>query len=408
VNIFRPKIVVESSDEASLEQRPYVGSFWSRRRKANLAAALERDQTRGYSINVKQVVLAFTIEFVIIGLILNSQYHIGFQSLSIAQQKVLEESSFLTVLATIMNFPVALAMVELARVPLALAVRTQNSWNIKLTAALGVLFAITVTSFSLSTIAYQTFDPRLVEVQEKKAALQDLKANRQILESQINFANQDVDQKQKDLNDANTRYKDLQNQISAIPSTKGENCTTQTDKDGVTTKACVQTNLANKPQVMLQNQLNDAKKYRDAAEAAVRQAEAKRATYDAREIDANIVRANFEYDAAVDRSQLHSYTSMIMFKEPKDVTEAEVKNLEKYLIFIPSIAAAFASTLIAITAVRRVKPPKPEPVVTLPDEAASYLFGPLVAAIQKTANEAVTSALSANANAAAPPQAAKM
>jgi hypothetical protein len=302
-----------------------------------------------------------------------------------------------------MNFPVAMAMVELARVPLALAVRTQSSWNIKLTAALGVLFAVTVTSFSLSTIAYQTFDPRLVEVQEKNAILQDLKANKEILANEILLATQDVDQKQKNLDDANSAYKNLQAQITAIPVHSGENCTTQTDKEGASTKSCVQTSVANKAQLQtLQSQLNDAKKYRDAADAALAQAAAKRATYDPRELDNNIVRANFEFNGAVSRSQLHSYTSMIMFKAPKDVTEAEVKNLEKYLIFIPSIAAAFASTLIAITAVRRVKPPKLQPAVTIPDEAANYLFGPLVTAIKKTARDAVIEAMNGGAKATAP------
>ena len=340
---------------------------------------------------MKQVVLAFAIEFCIIGLILNSQYFIGIHSLTEAQQQLIPNPNFQTVLATIMNFPVALAMVELARVPLALAVRTQNSWNIKLSAALGVLFAITVTSFSLSTIAYQTFDPRLVDVQENNATLQNLKANKEILQSEISLAVQDVDQKQKNLDDANDRSKNLQDQITKLTINTGEICTTQTDKEGLTTKSCAPASVANKAQQqMLQSQLNDAKKSRDSAEAALTQAQAKRATYDSRELDGNIVRANFEYNAAVSRSQLHSYTSMIMFKAPKDVTEAEVKNLEKYLIFIPSIAAAFASTLIAITAVRRVKPPEPQPVVTIPDEAANYLFGPLMAAIQKTARDAVT------------------
>jgi hypothetical protein len=411
VNIFGPRIVVESSDQTAWESNPPADSLLSRRKKAARAAALERnrvrlerDIARGYSVNVKQVVLAFAIEFVIIGLILNSQYYIGLHSLSDAQQQFIGNSNFQTVLATIMNFPVALAMVELARVPLALAVRTQNSWNIKLCATVGVLFAITVTSFSLSTIAYQTFDPRLVEVQEKNAALQDLKANKEILTNEIRLADKDVDQKQSNLDRANASYKDLQAQITAIPIAKGENCTTQTDKEGSSTKSCTQTSIANKAQLQtLQSQLADARKYRDGAEAAVTQAQAKRATYNPRDLDGQIVRANFEFNAAISRSQLHSYTSMIMFKAPKDVTEAEVKNLEKYLIFIPSIAAAFASTLIAITAVRSVKPSEPQPVVTIPDEAANYLFGPLMEAIKKTARDVVTETMGGAAKANAPP-----
>jgi hypothetical protein len=110
---------------------------------------MERDVARGYSINVKQVVLAFTIEFFIIGLILTSQVLIA------AEQGPRFYDALL--------FPIALAMVELARVPLAIAVRTQDSWNIKLAAALGVASAVVVTSFSLSTIAYRTFDPSVLD-----------------------------------------------------------------------------------------------------------------------------------------------------------------------------------------------------------------------------------------------------
>jgi hypothetical protein len=93
---------------------------------------------------------------------------------------------------------------------------------------------------------------------------------------------------------------------------------------------------------------------------------------------------------------------MITGKAVAEVTEAEVKNLEKYLIIIPSIAAAFASTLIAITAVRRIKPPKPTP--TIPDEAAAYLFGPLVAAIKTEARDAVAAAMKGSATPTAPPE----
>jgi len=87
---------------------------------------------------------------------------------------------------------------------------------------------------------------------------------------------------------------------------------------------------------------------------------------------------------------------MITGKAVAEVTEAEVKNLEKYLIIIPSIAAAFASTLIAITAVRRIKPPEPTP--TIPDEAAAYLFGPLIEAIKLEAKKAVASAARSQAD----------
>jgi hypothetical protein len=353
-------------------------------------ARRERDIARGYSVNVKQVVLAFAIEFAIIGLILNSQYFIGIHSLTEAQQQIISNSNFQIVLATIMNFPVALAMVELARVPLALAVRTQNSWNIKLAAAVGVLFAITVTSFSLSTIAYQTFDPRLVEAQERNNALQDFKAQKEILVNEISLADRDLEQKIKERDNAGKNISNLQSQITAISTTKGESCTTTTDAAGLTTKKCVPSNVANRAQLQtLQSQLSAEQKNRDEKNAAVIQAEEKRAKYDPRKIDEKITKADADYRSTINHSQLHSYTSMIKFKAPKDVTEAEVKNLEAYLIFIPSIAAAFASTLIAITAVRRIKLPRVEPSVTMPDEALAFLLGPLVQTLEQEARNMI-------------------
>src|SRR4030088_2395118 len=103
---------------------------------------IERDRERGYSINVKQIVLAFAVEFVIIGLILTNNLA------TVAQLP--DTTTFKTIQALL--FPIAMAMVELARVPLAIAVRTQNSWNIKFAALIGVFCAVAVTSVSLILI----------------------------------------------------------------------------------------------------------------------------------------------------------------------------------------------------------------------------------------------------------------
>src|SRR4030081_1803683 len=93
---------------------------------------MERDRERGYSINVKQIVLAFAVEFVIIGLILTNNF------VTVAQ---LPDATNLKTVQFLL-FPIAMAMVELARVPLAVAVRTQNSWNIKFVAVIGVFCAV--------------------------------------------------------------------------------------------------------------------------------------------------------------------------------------------------------------------------------------------------------------------------
>jgi hypothetical protein len=98
------------------------------------------------------------------------------------------------------------------------------------------------------------------------------------------------------------------------------------------------------------------KKELEAAEAAVRQARGEARKIDPRAIEQSLAKADAEYRTAVNKSQLHSYTSMVTGKAVAKVTEADVKSLEKFLIIIPAIAARFASTLIAITAVRRIKP----------------------------------------------------
>jgi hypothetical protein len=84
---------------------------------------------------------------------------------------------------------------------------------------------------------------------------------------------------------------------------------------------------------------------------------------------------------------------MLFNKDPKDVSEGEVKTLEWYLILIPSIAAALSSTLIAMTAVHRIKRSKISTPTTVPDEAVTFLFGPLMAEIRQAANDAVNRAV---------------
>jgi hypothetical protein len=85
---------------------------------------------------------------------------------------------------------------------------------------------------------------------------------------------------------------------------------------------------------------------------------------------------------------------MLFRIDPAKVSPEQLKTLEFYLIFVSSIAAAFSSTLIAMTAVRRIKKPKEMAAVTIPDEAAAYLFGPLAIAIRKEAADAVAAAVS--------------
>jgi len=161
----------------------------------------------------------------------------------------------------------------------------------------------------------------------------------------------------------------------------------------------VQTAVVNQSQLnTLKAQIASTQKELELAQAAVKQADDDAKRIDPRQVDDELGKAEAEYRSAVDKSQLHSYAGMITGKASADVTEADVKRLEKYLIIIPSIAAAFASTLLAVTAVRRVKPATLPPMATLPDEAAKYLFGPLLEAIKAEAQDTVAAAMKVKAN----------
>jgi hypothetical protein len=408
VDFFRPKLVLESdipSGPANQSTRDFARaepteSFRSRRRKI----ARERDAERGYSINVKQVVLAFAVEFWIIALITVGTY------LLIADNGQLSREAIFGALL----FPAALSMVELARVPLAIAVRTQNAWHIKLLASLGVMAAITVTSFSLSQIAWKTFDNRIVEATQANDKLIEVKKNLAGFQGLIDQSQRDIAQKNQVRNGVSERLASLEGQLTKISSASGTATTTLKGADGSvlfdqngkpqTTSRPIA--IVNQQQLnTLKDQIANTRKELDAAKAGVQQAEEYGKTLDRRKIDDEIAKADAAYRAAVNKSQLHSYTSMVTGKAVADVTDAEVKNLEKYLIIIPSIAAALASTLIAITSVRSIKPTKVQPVPTIPDEAAAYLFGPLVVALRNEARAAVMAAINNQANAKPPPKA---
>jgi hypothetical protein len=74
---------------------------------------LERDLSRG-------------VEFVIIGLILTSRYLFAAENVNLAAAHA-NASDMSTTFFLMLTFPIALAMIELARVPPAIAVRVQNS-----------------------------------------------------------------------------------------------------------------------------------------------------------------------------------------------------------------------------------------------------------------------------------------
>src|SRR6202158_696245 len=348
-------------------------------------ARLIRDRERGYSINSKQIVLAFAVEFTIIGLILTNIY------VTVAQLP--DPSTFKTVQALL--FPIARAMVELARVPLAVAVRTQNSWNIKLAALLGVLCAVAVTSNSLYAIGATSFTPRLEETHKTDDVLKGLQEERARKQSEIDIAVENSTQKREDRDAQAQAHQSLSEQLTKQPM---QNCGPVTVPSTLPGGApTITTRCSANPALKTINAEIAATKVKvDQALGALTQAETalRIKREELRPIEQAMSRAAAENRESVFQSQLHSLAAMLFRVDPAKVTPEQLKTLEFYLIFVSSIAAAFSSTLIAMTAVRRIKKPKEPTAVTIPDEAAAYLFGPLVAAIRKEAVDAVAAAAS--------------
>jgi hypothetical protein len=342
-------------------------------------ARLERDRERGYSINVKQVVLAFAVEFVIIGLILANNIAIVAQLPGLTTAREVQA----------LLFPAAMAMVELARVPLAIAVRTQPSLHIKLAALLGVLCAVAVTSVSLIQIGNSTFNPRLEETHKNDDVLADLREKKRELQTRIQSADDVVQQRRKDRDSADHALQGLIAQLNAQPPQTCNVVTGPSPAPGApptTSQSC-----RNNPVLKTLNaEIVTSKAKLVELEAALKSAESQRGSpaFDSRPLDEAIANAEKESRGSVFQSQLHAYAGMLFQKAAQDVTDADVKTLEWYLIVIPSIAAAFSSTLIAMTAVRRVRR-QTEQNIVIPDEAAAYLFGPLVTAIREEARVAV-------------------
>jgi hypothetical protein len=352
-------------------------------------ARLERDRKRGYSINVKQIVLAFAVEFVIIGLILTNTFLIAAQLPDATLMKNIQA----------MLFPVAMAMVELARVPLAIAVRTQTSWNIKLAALLGVLCAVAVTSNSLYSIGAASFNPRLEDTHKKDTLIIELEDRKQHFSSQIASAKEDVDRREKDRSAASASVQSLQAQLAqqtpmnCAVVTAAPNPNAPPGTPPGTRQVCRENPLIKK----LDAELSAAKVKLVETEGTAKQAQEQlQRLSDDKELKVlqeQITKAELESRESIFQSQLHSLAAMLFGVDPNKVTPDQIKTVEFYLIVVSSIAAAFSSTLIAMTAVRRINVTETDPSIELPDEAMAYLFGPLLVAIKKEAQDAVADAM---------------
>jgi hypothetical protein len=330
------------------------------RDRATKVRPAERDQQRGYSIIYKQVVLAFLIEIIIVITSLIGAW------LMASKYGRTSTDHLLMMLA-----PVAYAMVELSRVPLALATRTQRTFLMKFVALLAVLCAAGVTIKSMSMLGEIMFRPRLEAVTEAKRNLDKVNHDRDSMAYGIKVADDVVAQRRSEREAADEQVSRIAAEIGKHP---GQTCSrySGTDKNGHAYNG--QKCSADPGILALKQQLQAASENRTEASKKLEEANAERNALSLTHANKLSAEAEAGYREALFHSQLHSFTAMAFGKDPNQVTDGEIASFLRVFVFLPAILVALASTLLAMTAVHRIRPKKDATPVAVPDEAVIQIL----------------------------------
>src|SRR5262245_27439501 len=175
--------------------------------RAVRSRARDRSEARGYSIDYKRVGLAFLIEFTVIGISL-------YGALLFAQ---MYGGGNDTAKHMMMLAPMAYALIELCRVPLALSTRTQRSLLIKALAAIGVVAAMGVTVKSMSQLGEIMFRPRLFDVVKQHELLIEAQNEHASLVKRIEDADAAVEQLTQELNGAEKHLSEATTAVVSLP-----------------------------------------------------------------------------------------------------------------------------------------------------------------------------------------------
>jgi hypothetical protein len=302
-----------------------------------------RDEARGYSIDKKRVVLAYLTESVVVAASLYGAWLFA-QMYGHDDWKQIE----MMLLA-----PVGYGIIEICRVPLALSVRTHESRLVKTLAIVGVICASGVTVKSMSQLGEIMFRPRLFDVVHAAESLQQANDAQTEMTRKIAVADALVTDRRSAFNVGEQRAKSDAEQLAALPK---EQCTATSGvtKDGRPWKgqAC-----KTDPRVLpMKDNLQRTVAARDDLQRKLEDAVRERGKLDPAVTDKAMTAAKTGYREAVLHSQLHSFTGMVFGKAPTEVTDEEIHRFLRLFVFFPAIFVAFASTLIAFTAVHRLEP----------------------------------------------------
>ena len=334
---------------------------------------------QGYRIDYKYVGMAYGIEIAVVMTSLLSAWFFA---------KIYGHNDS-TTMWMMMLAPIAYAGVEIARVPLALAMRTQPNWFWKLVFALMVLCAVAVSVKSLSQLGEVMFRPRLIDVTRATAALKDAENGRAAYDAKVAAADAVVAQRTAELGASDARLKAVNSELGALPA---DRCArvwhTNTQGHRYSSQEC---HTDGRQKVMSGN-LGDAQKARadasDKLDAARRDRDALDPSAPAKAVSAlELARRD-----AILNSQLHSFTGMFFGKDPTEVTEGELHSFLRIFVFFPAIFASLAATALALASVTPLKR-TPDPVEVDGADVFATFLTPLTSTVEEHAKHVAAEAV---------------
>lgn len=294
---------------------------------------------KNYEIDYTMVLTAFGIEFIIALLALCGNY-------LLSSRYATSSSDFLVMILA----PICFFFIEISRIPLAVAFRTQDTRGIKIMCLVGVLAFSTVTIKSVSQLSEMMFHPRMYAVEAARRNVIEAKAELEAYQSQIKSADNFVEQKKEQLNKARTTYDGI---IEKLGSQKEQPCisTFKMGRNGVRSKgiACPKNKIAE----AISSQKDTAKSAVEMASVELTNANNERSKLFDGKFATQLALTEKEVKSALFSSQLHSFTGMFYGKDVTHVSDDEVYAFMRLFVFIPSICVALAASILAAASVTK-------------------------------------------------------
>ena len=335
--------------------------------------------SQGYRIDYKYLGMAYGIEAAVVATSLLSAWFFA---------KIYGHNDFDT-MAMMMLAPIAYAGIEIARVPLALALRTQPSFFWKLVFAIMVLCAVAVSVKSLSQLGEVMFRPRLIDVTRTTAALKDAQSAEAAFAGKVHDADAVVTQRTAELSDAQARLKAVNSELGALPADK---CARVWHLNSLGRRFSSQECHADGRQKVMSVNLADAEKTRADASDKLDAARKVRDALDATAVAKRVADMELARRDAVLNSQLHSFTGMFFGKDPTEVTEGELHSFLRFFVFFPAIFASLAATALALASVTPLRA-APEAVEVDEQALVDQLLSPLTRSLDAHAEKAASIAV---------------